>query len=42
MIAEAMLFSDDHFRLSVLWNEIIVSGSISGAAVVAITAGVAM
>ena len=40
VIAGAMLFVDDHFHLSVLWHEIIVSGAIAGAAVGAITAGV--
>jgi len=40
VIAGAMLFVDNHFHLSVLWHEIIVSGAIAGAAVGAITAGI--
>ena len=39
VIAGAMLFVDDHFSLSVLWHEIVVSVAIAGAAVGVITAG---
>lgn len=39
VIAGAMLFVDDHFDLSVLWHEVVVSVAIAGAAVGVITAG---
>ena len=39
VIAGAMLFVDDYFHLSALWHEIIVSVTIAGAAVGAVTAG---
>ena len=39
VIAGAMLFVDDYFSLSVLWHEIVVSVTIAGAAVGAVTAG---
>jgi len=39
VIAGAMLFIDDYFHLSVLWHEIIVSVTIAGAAIGAVTAG---
>ena len=39
VIAGAMLFVDDYFSLSALWHEIVVSVTIAGAAVGAVTAG---
>ena len=39
VIAGAMLFVDDHFNLSVLWHEVVVSVAIAGAMVGVITAG---
>jgi len=39
VIAGAMLFIDDYFHLRALWHEIIVSVTIGGAAIGAVTAG---
>ena len=39
VVAGAMLFVDDYFHLSALWHEIIVSVTIAGAAIGAVTAG---
>lgn len=39
VIAGAMLFVDDHFNLTVLWHEVVVSVAIAGAAMGVITAG---
>ena len=39
VIAGAMLFVDDYFHLSALWHKIIVSVTIAGGAVGAVTAG---
>ena len=39
VIAGAMLFVDDHFNLSVLWHEVVVSVAIAGATVGVVTAG---
>ena len=39
VIAGAMLFVDDYFQLSTLWHEIIVSVTVAGAAVGAVSAG---
>lgn len=39
VISGAMLFVDDYFHLSALWHEIVVSVTIAGAAIGAITTG---
>lgn len=39
VIAGAMLFIDDYFHLSALWHEVIVSVTIAGASIGAVTAG---
>ena len=39
VIAGAMLFVDDHFNLTVLWHEVVVSVAIAGATVGVVAAG---